>query len=123
MLQAGLFPDFKGKDTLLIWGDADGVAGLCGAISALSRGEASEIRIDGHPNLSISPSEADERPSELSRSDRGLTWTCPRTDLIAVEALTVSLDEVPSGHHFIDIIGLAGQVIISKNEYPESLRP
>jgi hypothetical protein len=65
----------------------------------------------------------DQHSSELLRSDRGLAWVCPRTVLVELEALIAGLDEVSSGHHFIDITGLADQMMISKNEYPESLRP
>lgn len=123
MLQAGLFPDFKGARTLLLWGDADGIAELHSAVIALSRGDTSEIQLGGDPNISIMSSDTGERPSELSQSERGLTWLCSRSELIEVEALIDGLDDASSGHQFIDIVGLADQLIVSKNEYRESLRP
>ena len=120
MLQAGLFPDFKGADTLLLWGDAQGIAELREAIAALSRGDAATITVS---ELSISTSENSEQLSSLSRVCDGLRWVCPFSVLVESEGLIAGLDEASSGHQFIDITGLVDQVIVSKNEYPDTLRP
>jgi len=123
MLQADLFPDFKGADTLLLWGDADGMADLHIAIAALSRGDMSQFRIKGDGDLFIKLAESDDRFSELSRSGNGLEWACSRAVLVEAEAMIAGLDEAPSGHHYMEISGHAGQVIVSKAEYPASMRP
>lgn len=120
MLQAAVFHQFKGADTLLLWGDADGMSELRHAIVNLGRGEVPTIEIG---DLSISTSNSNTRRSELSRSSGGLSWVCLKAVLTEAEALLTGLDEVPSGHQFIDVAGLADQVFIAKNEYPETLRP
>ena len=64
MLQAGLFADFKGADTLLLWGDAIGVADLRIAMAALLRGDGSRIPITSE--LSISACDVHEHASRLA---------------------------------------------------------
>lgn len=120
MLQAAVLPEFKGADTLLLWGDSDDIAELRHATTALRHGEVPTIKIG---DLSISASSDDAQRSELSRSGDGLSWTCPKAILIEVEALLTSLDEVSCGHQFIDVAGLVDQVIFAKNEYPETFGP
>lgn len=119
MLQAGVFPDFKGANTLLLWGDAQGIAELGSAMAALSRGDITTITVS---DLSISASNDYKRLSELSRADDGLAWVCPPSMLVHAEGLVAGLNEAQSGHQFIDVTGLADQVIISKNEYPQTLQ-
>jgi hypothetical protein len=120
MLQAGLFPDFKNADSLLIWGDAQGISKLAAAIAALSLGNTPTIKVG---DLSISASDDDEQPPEVSHTGSGLVWVCPRAVLLEAEALIAGLDEAASGHQFINVTGVADQVIVSKSEYPETLRP
>lgn len=123
MLQAGLFPDFKGTATLLIWGDFEGIAALRAAIVALSRRDTSHIQIGGEVDLSVSLFEESETHSELSRLGGGLEWTCARRIFVDAEALLAEMDEAETGHHYFDISGLAAQVIVSKGEYPADMRP
>jgi hypothetical protein len=123
MLQAGLFRDFKGADSLLIWGDAEGIADLHTALSALFGGVRSDLRISGPDgNLLIKVTGAG-RHSTLKESDGGLEWTCSRTMIDEAEGLVAGLEAASSGHQYIDLSGLARQVIVSKAEYPASLRP
>ena len=123
MLQAGLFLDFKGTDTLLIWGDSEGIAALRAAMVALSRGDTSHIQISGDVDLSVSLIEASEGHSNLSRLGRGLEWTCARRMFVEAEALLAEMNEVETGHHYFEVSGLAAQVIVSKGEYPAEMRP
>jgi hypothetical protein len=118
MLNVGLFPDFKGADTLLFWGDALGVAELRASIAELSRGLTSTITIS---DVSISVGEHAPQSSELSRTSNGLAWVCAPNVLGRVEELLAGLDGAASGHQFIESTGLADQVIVAKNEYPETL--
>lgn len=118
MLNVGLFPNFKGADTLLFWGDAQGIAELRGSIAELSGGRASTITVDG---VSVSVSKRDLQSSELSRTSDGLVWVCAPKVFVEAEALLAGLDDAASGHQFIAVTGVADQVIVSKNEYPETL--
>jgi len=122
MLQAGLFSNFKGADSLLIWGDPEGVTDLRVALSALARGVKSTLRINGvDDDLWIKVSDADVR-SELKRSPGGLEWICSCATMDETEALVTGLEIASSGHQYIAISGLARQVIVSKAEYPAELR-
>ena len=121
MLQAGLFADFKGADTLLLWGDAIGVADLRIAMAALPRGDGSRIPITSE--LSISACDVHEHASQLLQSSEGLEWICSRNSLADAEALLAGMEKGQTGHQYIDITSLADQVIASQGEYPASLRP
>jgi hypothetical protein len=123
MLQAGLFPGFKGADSLLIWGDAEGIADLRTALSALCRGARSELRIIGPDNNLLIKVSGANRHSALTRSDGGLEWTCSRTMIDEAEGLVAGLEGASSEHQYIAASGLACQVIVSKGEYSVSLRP
>jgi len=120
MLKAGLFSDFKGANTLLFWGDEQGLAELRASIAALSSGRSSTITVG---EVSIAKKKGHARLSELSHYRDRLFWACAPTVLADAEGLLAGLDQVPSGHHLIDITGLADQVIVSKCEYPADLRP
>lgn len=123
MLQAGLFPDFKGADSLLIWGDAEGIADFHIALLALSRGTRLDLRISGvDSNLLIKVSGA-KRLSEVTEAGDGLEWTCSCAQIDEAQGMVAGLDGASSGHHYIAVSGLARQVIVSKAEYPASLRP
>jgi hypothetical protein len=62
MLQAGLFPNFKGADSLVIWGDSEGIADLHVALSALAQGVKSTFQIHGtDKDLWIKVSDASDR--------------------------------------------------------------
>ncbi|MEZ0242535.1 MAG: hypothetical protein ACAH11_04125 [Sphingomonas sp.] len=121
MLQADLLPDFDGADTLLLWADAAGIGELRAAITALSGGDTSHIRIGGEVDLAISRCEANAPSSTLSRSGEGLEWICSQSTLDDAAWLIAALDDVAAGHQYVDIRGLAAQAIISKGEY--SVRP
>jgi hypothetical protein len=47
MLKAGVFDDFKGATSLLIWGDHGGISSLLTSFSALRDGIGDEFVIDG----------------------------------------------------------------------------
>jgi hypothetical protein len=122
MLQAGLFPNFKGADSLVIWGDSEGIADLRVALSALAQGTKSNLQINGpDDDLWIKISNASDR-SKLMRSAVGLEWTCTVATMVEAEGLVEGLEKASSGHQYVAISGLARQVIISKSEYPASLR-
>jgi len=126
MLQVGLFRDFKfkGINSLLLWGDTEGLAHLQSAIATLSRLSGSSFQISGSDaKLSIVITDASDQFSELSKSEHGWEWVCSRATLDEVAVLIEGLENSSDGHQYIDVKGLAEEVIISKNEYPPSLRP
>ena len=64
MLNAGVFDEFKGATTLLLWGDEQGMAALFAGLSALREGTRSELTIDGADTcLTVRPA---VRGTELS---------------------------------------------------------
>lgn len=127
MLQAGLFTDFKGADTLLLWGDADDISQLHTKLRTLRDDAMPALHVagctDGSP-LSIIVVNDGSCISELTRTNEGLRWACSRPVIEETEALIGALCDGTAGHQFVDISGpLATQAIVSKGEYPQTLRP
>jgi hypothetical protein len=119
MVQAGVFENFKGGTTLLVWGDRDGMASLLAGFSSLRDGSRNEFGVDG-PGADLTVHVTSERSSELTAEGRRLRWGCSReTAALAADLTEPLLHE--AGHQRLDVIGLAGQVIIACDEYPENL--
>ena len=127
MLQAGLFTNFKGDDTLLLWEDADDISQLHTNLKTLRDDTIPVLRVTGctdDSHLSIVTVNDGSWISELTRTNEGLRWTCSRPVIEETEALVGALCNGTAGHQFIDVSGpLATQTIVSKGEYPQTLRP
>lgn len=118
MLRAGVFDDFKGATTLLLWGDSEGMAALCSSLGAIGAGKSIEFAIDGPAGgLIITLGEG----SMLANDSEVLLWQCSRETLDLAADLTEALVH-QAGHHFLDVDGLAEQVIFARDEYPPDLR-
>jgi hypothetical protein len=124
MLQWGPFSDFKAANTLLLWGDADGIGDLHGKLTALLWGEPKVFIGEGtSPGiLTISIGGAG---SELvimpSREPESFEWRCSRPNLEDIVARVAALGATTAGHCYIDIecdYDVVEQVMISKGEYP-----
>ena len=121
MLKAGVFDDFKGATTLLVWGDREGMATLLGGLSALRDGNRDEFAIDGPDGrLTVRSCDEPER-STLQMESSGFQWGCSR-DTIELAADLIEPLLHGAGHQFLDVDGLAEQVIIARDEYPADLR-
>lgn len=117
MLRAGVFDDFKGATTLLLWGDADGMASLRSSLDAIRAGNSTEFVIDGPADgLTIVQGEG----STLVNENGTLRWRCSRETIdLAVELIGPLV--IHAGHQFLDLSGAAEQVIIARDEYPADL--
>ena len=117
MLSAGIFDDFKGATTLLLWGDAEGMASLRSSIDAVRAGKSAKFAIDGPAGgLTIMQGEG----STLANDSGVLGWRCSRETMDLAADLTETLVN-QAGHQFLDVSGLAEQVIIARDEYPADL--
>ena len=121
MLKAGIFDDFKGATTLLLWGDEEGVASLFSGLSDLKDGKRTELAVEGPgPVLTVRMKGEGTGSSTLGRSAGGLRWECsPDILKLACDLTEPLLKSV--GHQFLDVDGLAEQVVIARDEYPADL--
>jgi len=122
MLKAGVFDDFKGATTLLLWGDEEGMAVLLAGFSALREGNGNKFAIDGTDNrLTVCPASGKTEWSTVQSEESGFRWECSHDTLeLAVDLIEPLLRG--AGHQFLDVSGLAEQVIIARDEYPADLR-
>lgn len=118
MLKAGVFDDFKGATTLLFWGDAEGMVSLRSNLDALRLGNGTEFAIDS-PAGSVTIKEGEG--STLISDGGALCWRCSRETVDLAADLTAPLVN-QAGHQFLDVSGIAEQVIIARDEYPADLR-
>ena len=122
MLNAGVFDDFKGATTLLLWGDEDGMAALFAGLSALREGKRNELAIEGADTRLTVRSASDRTEwSTLRKEEGGVCWECSHDTIELATDLVEPLLR-GAGHQFLDVTGLAEQVIIARDEYPPDLR-
>ena len=120
MLKAGVFNDFMGATTLLLWGDLDGMATLLDGLSGLRDRDCDELEIDG-PHGSLTVRACDEpEVSTLEMAESGFLWGCSRDTVDSAAGLVEPLLH-SAGHQFLDVAGLAEQVMIARDEYPADL--
>lgn len=120
MLNAGVFDNFKGAATLLLWGDGEGMASLLSNFAALRDGSRTEFGIDG-PNGAVTVcTGSDTKNSTLRAVGDEYRWDCP-SEVIAIAADLIEPLLQESGHQFLDVTGLAERVIISRDEYPADM--
>jgi hypothetical protein len=118
MLKAGMFDDFKGATTLLLWGDRDGMARLHDGLSALRRGDCDKLEIGGpHGSLTIQARGGFEG-SSLQMEETGFLWDCSLATADFAAGLVAPLLRA-AGHQFLAVDGLVEQVIIARDEYPD----
>lgn len=121
MLKAGVFDDFKGATTLLLWGDREGMDVLFASLSAL-RDTRSKFAVDGpEAALIICYASDNSEKSTLLREAEGFRWCCSDDVVKLAAGLVEPLLDGP-GHQFLDVDGLAEQVIIARDEYPADMR-
>ncbi|MBP2276881.1 MULTISPECIES: hypothetical protein [Sphingomonas] len=118
MLKAGVFDDFKGATTLLLWGDAEGMVSLRSSLDALRFGNSTGFAIDG-PAGTVTIKQGES--STLTSDGGALCWRCSRETIDLAADLTAPLVS-RAGHHFLDVGGMAERVIIARDEYPADLR-
>jgi hypothetical protein len=123
----GLFKNFKGSDTLLIWGDAVGLTQLALVLRQLAVGKISSI-----PIHEVSWAKSARGTQLLLRvsADRGhmtvggsndemlIDWACSRGMFDQFSDQVSSLLGAPSGHQYLE--GQPDQplqVMVSKGEY------
>ncbi|NIJ21261.1 hypothetical protein FHS95_002964 [Sphingomonas naasensis] len=118
MLKAGVFDNFKGATTLLLWGGAEDMVSLLRGLDGLRAGNSIAFAIDGPTGgVAITRGEG----STLTSDGGVLRWQCSRETIDLAVGLTAPLiGQV--GHHFLDVSGMAKQVIIARDEYPPDLR-
>ena len=125
MLHASFFHDFKGAETLLLWGDNSDMAHLSAGLVAVRKGQHPIFAIEGGPGitaLEIRPARGDWL-SRLSGTYEALKWVCSPDVLDDCINLIEPLLTSSGGHQYVDTEGdLAEQVMIAVNEYPDHFR-
>lgn len=122
MLKAGLFDDFKGAKTLVLWGDEQGMAALLAGMWALRHDPEHDLLLgDGDIRLTVRLVAAPGDRSHLRPDGDGLQWECSGETLEHAEYLVRPLLN-GAGQQYLDVSGQAEQVIISRDEYPADLR-
>lgn len=122
MLNAGVFDDFNGATSLLVWGDEEGMAALSAGLMALRDGNHNEWVIDGaDTHLTVCSTSREKGCSKLRNEEDGVRWECSH-DTIELAAALVEPLLRGAGHQFLDVTGLAVQLIIARDEYPADLR-
>jgi hypothetical protein len=129
MLRVGLFNDFKGADTILVWGDAEGFQELHSTVLALLDGQEQTATVgSGRTTLTIDVE--DSGGFGLSRliSDpidaNSLRWTCSQSLLDNTAGLLAGLATATNGHQYVDVSGpVATQLMFSAGEYPDEMSP
>lgn len=122
MLRAALFLDFKGSDTLLIWGDNSDMARLNDGLLGIRRDERSVFEIEGGQGLTALRVQAGSGAgiSKISGSETALKWICSSDVLEAYLVVIEPLLTSASGHQYVAAQGdLADQAVIAVNEYPD----
>ncbi len=122
MLNVGLFDDFKGAKTLLLWGDAEGMAAFAAGLSALRNQPGRDLLLDeGTIRLSVCSVAAPAHWSNLTRETEGFRWECSGSTLQHAEDVVRPLIH-GAGHQYLEVTGEAQQVFIPRDEYPPDLR-
>ncbi len=113
MLKTGLFDDFKGAATLLIWGDEEGMTVLLAGLTAVRDGKRKDLTIDGvELPLTVCRSSGGEEPSSFREDENGFRWQCSHETVALAADLVEPLATTGAGHQFLEVNGLAEQVII-----------
>lgn len=125
MLRAAFLPDFKGSNTLLIWGDNSDMARLNDGFLQILQGERSDFEIEGGQGLTALRVQAGSGYgiSKVSGSETALEWTCSSDVLEACSIVIEPLLTSASGHQYVAAQGeLADQAVIAVNEYADEFR-
>jgi len=125
MLRCALFKNFNGADSFLIWGHNADARKLHAGLLAMLVLQSECFRIEGGLGIAallLQRSEG-ECASELRGTPSEAIWRFSMDILANVTASVESLT-THTGHHYFDVNSdFASQVMISANEYPETLRP
>lgn len=113
-LQLGLFSDFKGRDFLLLTGDAAAFIRLLPELDAASRGgqfRIHEISVR-LPTCSIELVAASQPVPAPA-----FTWLCDPTTVVSIRTDLQALTQCTSGHQYFDLAGSRVQLMVSLGEY------
>lgn len=128
MLKYGFLEDFKGADTLLVWGDDDGLAQFGMLLRRLaSRSSQSESlqaveSAIAHGNIRVEFRLSTTAVGGMSMTDDTIVLACsPETFAeFGDKVAALIAPGCGMGHQYLDAPGMTGrQVIVSKGEYPE----
>jgi hypothetical protein len=126
----GVFKNFKGRDTLLICADDEGLTHLRAVFNALARGQIESVQMDQLPwakalqgaRLHFSRDTERSGTMEFKTTLQGpdVHWSYSQGELGDFSEKLESLlsPNCKSGHQYLDVYGyMPLQVIVSKGEY------
>lgn len=126
MLRAAFFRDFKGSDTLLIWGEHSDISFLHNEFYRMQQETSSGFLIEGGPRLtSLQVRLKSGRGVSMAvGTHEALVWSCSLDVITEYIDLVAALLTSTAAHQYVDARGgLADQIMISVNEYPDDFRP
>jgi len=118
-MQLGFFPDFKGRDSVLLEGTSKDVAFLSEQLGEFVSSNLSQFPVHALANVS------QQHPARLfairsaAASAPGFCWLCPPTELSAIQGKLAALAESKVGHQYFDLAGSNAQLVVSVGEYGE----
>lgn len=128
MVHFGVFEDFKGWTTLLVWGDGAGMAELAALFRHMADGSTSTVQFEDLPwthsvqgtQLRMSVVSPDSEGEELSQiGDKWLVEWRGLTEQFADSADVVEVrapEQCTAGHQYLNTRTF--QFMVSKGEYP-----
>lgn len=135
-LQIGIFETFKGNatTTLLFWGDNVGLTELSATFRELSKvgRDAAFILLHKQPWIrAVGGAEICLRRGavhlgQIDFDNHVIDWRCSAAQLedFADMLNLLAAPSIPIGHQYLDVgAGSPIQIIVSKGEYPEDMKP
>jgi hypothetical protein len=130
-LRFGVFEDFNGATTLLLWSAGDGLTELAALFTDLAEGRTGTTILDDLPwaeavrgtDVRLGLASGHEGMLEVLPVAEGteVHWHSPAMWFSAFADLVLALDAMPRGHQYLDVDWRQDvQVIISKGEYPRT---
>jgi hypothetical protein len=123
-VRLGYFEDFKGDNTLLLDGDADGLGELARILGALAVGERHVVSVHSLPFVSAENQvelHAHRSPRDIgvSKTVDGFQWRRSPEGWAAVVEQILAVREQGRCHQYLDAPSDDVTVMVSSGEYPE----
>jgi hypothetical protein len=121
IIRVELLPDFMwGDDVVLLAMDGAGVATFADALTdALQRGTC-QLEHDGVTHQFVMQAGA----ADIEVGEDRVVWRLDRTKAVEIaDDLTTIRDADGPGHHYVDIYSPTNTLVLSRDEYVESVNP
>jgi hypothetical protein len=118
-LRLGYFSDFKGADTVLLEGTADGIRRLCSRIKEFAASSETELSIHSLSAVSANHPVMLFASRSAAGQGSGYCWLCSQKELNSIEEKLSALVTLENRHQYFELVGSPAQLIVSIGEYGE----